>query len=253
LRNLVFHLAAPSWPSRLWEAKDGLNPKRSAPHDLWPCPCSSPVGHAAPERDIDMEYQRSRWTGASHGQSPVARVAAGFTLVEIMVVLGLIAVLSAVTVMVMPTAVRSATADSGAARVASVLRTAREQAISQRRNIRVTFTAPNQIVVTRINVPATTTTTLGTTVLESGTAFQLFAGVPDTPDAFGNTTPTAFGGSTTVMFSSEGTFVDQNGDPVNGTVFLGKGVDPQSARAVTIFGPTALIRQWRWDGGHWTN
>jgi prepilin-type N-terminal cleavage/methylation domain-containing protein len=183
----------------------------------------------------------------------MAHRTAGFTLIEIMMALGLIAVMSAVAVMVMPTALRSATADSGASRVASVLRTAREQAISQRRNVRMTFTAPNQLVVTRVNVPATTTTTLGTTVLESGIAFQLFAGVPDTPDAFGNPSATSFGTATTVMFSSEGTFVDQNGDPVNGTVFLGRGIDPLSARAVTIFGPTALIRQWRWNGGQWTD
>ncbi len=170
-----------------------------------------------------------------------------------LVALGLIAVMSAIAAMVMPTALRSATADSGAARVAAVLRTAREQAISQRRNVRVTFSAPNQIVVTRINVPSTTTTTLGTTTLESGISFQLFAGVPDTPDAFGNASATAFGSATSVMFTSEGTFVDQNGDPVNGTVFLGKGIDPMSARAVSIFGPTALIRQWRWNSRVWTD
>jgi hypothetical protein len=55
------------------------------------------------------------------------------------------------------------------------------------------------------------------------------------------------------MFTSEGAFVDQNGDPVNGTVFLGRGIDPMTARAVTIFGPTALIRQWRWNSRVWTD
>jgi prepilin-type N-terminal cleavage/methylation domain-containing protein len=193
--------------------------------------------------EIDMEHRHSRRADSDRG----------FTLIEIMMALGLIAVMSAIAVMVMPTALRSATADSGAARVVAVLRTAREQAISQRRNVRVTFTAPNQIVVTRVNVPSTTTTTLGTTVLETGIAFQLFPGVPDTPDAFGNLSATAFGAATTVMFTSEGTFVDQNGDPANGTVFLGRGIDPMTARAVTIFGPTALIRQWRWSGTLWTD
>jgi prepilin-type N-terminal cleavage/methylation domain-containing protein len=190
-----------------------------------------------------MEHRHRRWAGSARG----------FTLIEILVALGLIAVMSAIAAMVMPGAARSASDDSGATRVASVLRTAREQAISQRRNIRVTFTAPNQIVVTRINVPATTTTALGTTTLESGITFQLFASVPDTPDAFGNLTAAAFGAATSVMFTSEGTFVDQNGDPANGTVFLGRATDPLSARAVTIFGPTALIRQWRWSGSQWTD
>jgi prepilin-type N-terminal cleavage/methylation domain-containing protein len=202
---------------------------------------------------IDMEHRNNRPAASVRGAPAEASRTSGFTLVEMMMALGLIAVMSAVAAMVMPSALRSATADSGAARVAAVLRTAREQAISQRRNVQVTFAAPNQIVVTRINVPSTTTTVLGTTVLESGIAFQLFTGVPDTPDAFGNPSATAFGAATSVMFSSEGTFVDQNGDPANGTVFLGKGIDPMSARAVTIFGPTALIRQWRWNGRVWTD
>jgi prepilin-type N-terminal cleavage/methylation domain-containing protein len=202
---------------------------------------------------IDMEHRNSHRADSVRGALAEASRTSGFTLIELMVALGLIAVMSAVAAMVMPTALRSATADSGAARVAAVLRTAREQAISQRRNVRVTFAAPNQIVVTRINVPSTTTTALGTTTLEAGISFQLFTGVPDTPDAFGIASATAFGTATSVMFTSEGTFVDQNGDPVNGTVFLGKGIDPMTARAVSVFGPTALIRQWRWNSRVWTD
>jgi hypothetical protein len=38
---------------------------------------------------------------------------------------------------------------------------------------------------------------------------------------------------------------------VNGTVFVGKAGDELSARAITVFGPTALIREWRWDGRQW--
>ena len=53
------------------------------------------------------------------------------------------------------------------------------------------------------------------------------------------------------MFTSEGTFVDQQGDPLNGTLFLSVPGDPSSARAITMFGPTALIRAWRWNGQEW--
>ena len=57
-----------------------------------------------------------------------------------------------------------------------------------------------------------------------------------------------FGGATALLFTSEGTFVDQTGDPLNGTVFLSDPQRPNSLRAVTIFGPTALVRAWRWNG-----
>jgi prepilin-type N-terminal cleavage/methylation domain-containing protein len=184
---------------------------------------------------------------------------AGFSMIELLVVVGLIGVTAAITLMVMPGAVKSARADSGLERVGSVLRTAREQAISQRRLVRVAFTGTNQITVSRIEVRQASTgttpapTVLSTVWLEDGIEFRTFAELPDTPDAFGNASAASFGSATTVDFTSEGSFVDQNGDQVNGTVFLGRYGDPLSGRAVSIFGPTALIREWRWDGRKWTN
>jgi len=177
---------------------------------------------------------------------------AGFSMIELLVVVGVIGVAAAITVMVTPTALRITRSDSGLSRVVATLRTAREQAISQRRNIRVAFINNNQIVVTRVNVPGPSTTVINTVYLEDGITFQRYTGLPDTPDAFGSGSAVSFGTATTVAFTSEGSFVDQNGDPVNGTVMLGRYDDPTTARAVTLFGPTALIRQWRWSGARWT-
>ena len=185
-----------------------------------------------------------------------SRPEAGFTLVELLVVVGLIGVLAGISVMMLPGAIVSAKADSGAARVVSVLRTAREQAIGQRRNVRVTFTPPNQILVERVKAnaePGPATTVIRSVMLEGGMEFRLFPGIPDPPDAFGNASASAFGLANTIAFTSEGWLVDQNGDPVNGTAFLGKPNLPLSARAVSIFGPTALIREWRWSGSQWTH
>jgi Tfp pilus assembly protein FimT len=181
------------------------------------------------------------------------RIRAGFSTVELVVVLGIIAVAAGVAMVAMPGAVLTAKSDSGATRVMSVLRAVREEAISQRRNIRVAFTDPNRIVVSRVEVPGPGTTVINTVLLEDGIRFLKFDGVPDTPDAFGNATATSFGAATTIAFTSEGQLIDQHGDPINGTVLLGRYNDPNTARAVTIFGPTALIRQWRWDGRAWTN
>ena len=57
--------------------------------------------------------------------------------------------------------------------------------------------------------------------------------------------------SLTRAFSSEGTLIDASGDVLNGTVFLAIPDQPNSARAISIFGITALLRTWRWDGGRW--
>ena len=64
---------------------------------------------------------------------------------------------------------------------------------------------------------------------------------------------TWFGGALTVSYTSEGEFVDENGDPANGSVFIGRNNEPLSARAVTIFGPTALVREWHWNGVQWND
>jgi prepilin-type N-terminal cleavage/methylation domain-containing protein len=191
--------------------------------------------------------------GASVPVRPRSVRSSGFTLIELMVVVGIMAVAAGMAVLVMPTALKAAKADGELSTVVGALRTAREQAISQRRNIRVTFTSPNQIAVLRESTDGTSTTLLNTIYLGDSARFLVFSENGDTPDAFGNGSAVAFGTAANWKFSSDGTFVDQNGDPLNGSVFIGRYNEPLSARAVTIFGPTALIRQWRWDGRQWTN
>lgn len=178
--------------------------------------------------------------------------ASGFTVTELVATAGIIATMAAMATMVMPGALTSARADGGSARLISELRVAREQAITQRRTVQVLFTTPNRLVVRRVEVPGPGTTVLSNIQLEEGMTFLLFAGLPDTPDAFGRASATSFGTATTLAFTSEGSFVDQNGDPVNGTIFLGRPNQPTSARAITVFGPTALVRNWRWNGSRWT-
>ena len=130
----------------------------------------------------------------------------------------------------------------------------------------VVFVHPNRIQVMRqeisgvipppIPAPAIVRTTIMDAFLESNQKFMYFTGTGDTDDGFGLTnTPAGVRPADvtlpTIMFTSEGTLINTSGDPVNGTVFLGTGADVTSARAVTIFGPTALVRIWRWDGRRW--
>ena len=98
----------------------------------------------------------------------------------------------------------------------------------------------------------TGTTTLRTIELENKMQLRLDPAVSaDTPDHFGNATATSFGATGSRMFTSEGTFVDANGDILNGTVFISTPGLQNSGRAVTVMGATALIRSWRWDGKKW--
>jgi hypothetical protein len=53
------------------------------------------------------------------------------------------------------------------------------------------------------------------------------------------------------MFTSDGSFVDANGDPANGTIFMGKPGRVETAHAITFFGATGLIRTWKFSGQQW--
>ena len=87
--------------------------------------------------------------------------------------------------------------------------------------------------------------------LQIAQEFVKFSGIPDTPDAFGATSATTFTGTAPVMFTSDGSLVDSNGDIVNGSIFLGTPGQPETARAVTIFGVTGIMRTWKWRGTQW--
>jgi Tfp pilus assembly protein FimT len=130
------------------------------------------------------------------------------------------------------------------------LRSGRETAIAQRRNVEVSFLGNNQIRLVRSDIPAGTTV-LSTITLEHKIEFRLFAGIPDTPDSFGNSAAVNFGGLAPLMFMTDGTLADVQGNPLSGSIFLGLANHPETARAVTILGATGRVRGYQWTGSRW--
>lgn len=189
------------------------------------------------------------------------RAERGISLLEVLITLALVGALATIAMLVMPNLVAMAKADSGAAQISAVLRTAREQAITERRNIQVSFVLPNRIEVRREElgpgpgntVVVTGQTLLTSTILEQGMEYVRFAPPqPDTPDGFApGAGAVVFTGLPPWQFTPEGTLVSQSGDPVNGTIFLGNPIDATTAHAITLFGATALLHEWRWNGVAW--
>jgi prepilin-type N-terminal cleavage/methylation domain-containing protein len=181
---------------------------------------------------------------------------AGFTLLEVLTVVGILGTLAAMALMVTPAFSRHARAEGGVAQVLDVMRSARDTAISQRRNVEVLFIGLNAIRTRRIDIDAagnqTGTTILRTVELENNVQFRLQPGVPNTPDAFGAMAgPLTFTLAGPWMFTSEGSFVGGTGDVANGSVFVSIANQPTSARAITVLGATGLVRQWTWNGRDW--
>jgi prepilin-type N-terminal cleavage/methylation domain-containing protein len=179
----------------------------------------------------------------------------GFTLLELLLVVALIGVISAIAVPVTDSFVRTARADSAVSAATNALDIAHDRAVSERRNFVLTFVDPNRIQLGRQEINGagvvTGTTQVEEFTVEGGQTFLRFSGMPDTPDAFGGASAASFTGTLPVMFTSDGSLVDANGDVVNGTIFLGIPGQPLTARAVTVFGVTGLVRHWKWRGSRW--
>lgn len=176
----------------------------------------------------------------------------GISLVEMMVVVAIIGVLTSMAVIQIGASRPGMVADGAMRVVMAQLNSAREIAISQRRQVEVTFSNGYWVKVTRHEFPVA----LGTKVLtdvpfEGGVRYGLLPGVQDTPDGFGNFQPVNFGAAATIMFNTEGMLVDSGGNPVNGSVFLLIPNQAGSFRAVTVLGSTGRVRGFRWNGGQW--
>jgi Tfp pilus assembly protein FimT len=162
-------------------------------------------------------------------------------------------ILAAMAIPVSSNFITTTKADASVIATLDALTTARDRAVAERRNFEVTFVGNNHIQVRRDEVPTNLQTLISDTQLENGQQFLKFAGVPDTPDGFGNATSIYFSGPSPYMFTSDGSFIDANGDVTNGTVQLGVPNQTLTARAVTIYGATGLIRSWNWRGSKWFN
>jgi type II secretory pathway pseudopilin PulG len=174
----------------------------------------------------------------------------GFSLIETVMVLGVMSIVGSIAVLQIG-AVQPALKGDGAMRVMMAqLSTARELSITQRRQMQVEFVGTNAVRITRQEVP-TGTTVLSTVPVEGGIKYSLIPGVGDTPDGFGHASAVDFGVATSIFFTSDGSLIDQSGNPLNGTVFVSIPGVARSLRAVTILGGTGRIRGYKWDGHQW--
>ncbi|MDQ3169651.1 MAG: hypothetical protein M3Q55_05895 [Acidobacteriota bacterium] len=174
----------------------------------------------------------------------------GFSLPEILTIVALIGLLFGITIIAFQAAAVTIQGDSNLRIIEGQLKFARDVAVSQRRAVQVVLVAPNEIQVIRMDRPAGTTL-LSSAVLENNTTFADFSDIPDTPETFGEASVYAPGAAATLMFTADSMFTDPSGSPANATIFIGQTGKTTTARAVTVFGTTARIRTYRWNGSQW--
>lgn len=189
----------------------------------------------------------------------------GFTLLESVVVIGIMMVLMGMAIIKSFGTMESYQANSGMNVVVSQLRVARQLAIAQRRVVQVWIDNIPESTDNRYHVKyqiqsagAQTKEVNGPIVsvpLPGTTQFVLESGIPDTPMGFGNKAavyignPPVAGGPPIMQFNPQGTFTDNNLSLLYGTIFIGIPGQPNTARAVTIMGGTGRVRAYNWAGG----
>lgn len=174
----------------------------------------------------------------------------GFSLLETMMTMAIFGTIAAMAAFQIGIARPGFKGDGAMRVVMAQLNTAREQAITQRRVMRVLFTTPNTVQIVRENFPSGTTV-MSPVLFEGGISYGLTTGLPDSPDTFGKASAIDFGTATLFRFTSEGTLVNQANQIINGTVFLTFPGQTRGARAVSIMGSTGRVRGYKWDGLQW--
>ena len=176
----------------------------------------------------------------------------GFSLVELLIVVAIILLVTAISVFNIAPALRQARVNTAQTTTITTLSLAREKAVSERRVYLVTFTAPGTITITQ----SATGQVVQTSTLPADVAFSNEPGIPSTilttPDGFGTGAAAIDfdigagpGFVNTVYFYPDGSARDINGRLNNGVVYIARPGELLSSRAVTVFGITGRVRGWR--------
>ena len=165
-----------------------------------------------------------------------------------MMVVALVMVVSGIAIPVSRNMIARSKAKAATMEMLTWFEMARNRATAERRNFEVTINSTQRtITLERVEASGSKTPILVRQLPENVTFVQ-YSGVGDTPDQFGAGSAIDFDGPTPYMFTSEGMFVDGNGDPSNGTLFMGKPGLPDTGAAMTVFGTTGLLRAWKLAG-----
>lgn len=176
----------------------------------------------------------------------------GFSAIEVLIGILVASSIAGFALLNMQSILPGIRANEAMNQVLSQLRQARNMAVAQRRSIQLHFENGNRIRLVRNEWPLGNTD-VSTVSLSNGFQFLIHDGVPDTPDQFGNGSAVDFGEARSLTFQNDGRLVNQSGEPVNGTVYIGLPGDPDTQRAVTILGATGRIRSYRFTGTHWVH
>ncbi len=178
----------------------------------------------------------------------------GFSTAELMITVSIALTVATFSTVKIIAAQKIARDTNSATAVLGTMRSARQIAIDQRRQVLVQFTGPRTLVVQRVD-NGIATLVLNTVTLPSDVQFYAQSGIPTSssqvPDGFGTGAKALdfsidYGGQgSAIYFQPDGSALDSTGRTNNGIVYLARPGDLNSQRAVTLYGTTGRSRSWR--------
>jgi prepilin-type N-terminal cleavage/methylation domain-containing protein len=184
--------------------------------------------------------------------------APGFTLIELMFVVLIVLVVSALSVIQVQSTLLNAKTDAALQITLGTMRRVHELAIDQRRVYRLSFLLPRTIqtdLVTLDGLGNRTFLTVASIDLPQQTQFVALSGIPTaagtTPDGLGGGTNAIDlnvdngGGGTQLYFQPDGRALDGANRVNSGVVYLARPEDIFSSRAVSVLGSTGRSKSWR--------
>ena len=187
-----------------------------------------------------------------------SRHARGFSLLELMITLSIMLILAGTVFIGLQPALKQARVASAYDTTLMALRTYRQQAIAQRQQYIVAFTAPGTITISYqgVGVPiAPAPVVVQTLQLPVDVQYQVQAGMPNAanavPDGFGTGAVAidfdqgvGLGSQNYVKFMPDGSSQDTIGNYNSGIIYIGRAGELGSMRAITVFGTTGRVRGW---------
>jgi len=180
----------------------------------------------------------------------------GFSLIEMMAVLSIVIIVSAIAAISLQGVAKSSRVTNAYNLTLMAMRQARDTAISERQTYYVTFThnttPPDVITIT----DGATGTVVNTYQLPIDVSFQVISGIPTaagtTPDGFGlgalalDFDQGISGGTKNIIyFYPDGSGQDSVGNINNGVLYVARIGDLYSSHAITLWGATGRLRGWR--------